>query len=54
MKDEIRREQEKFVKHLKELNEDERKKQFYGLLCWLQGFEAGRTKRETDGKTADG
>lgn len=41
MSNEIREEQEKLAKKLKALSADEREKQAYGIMCWLQGHEAG-------------
>lgn len=54
MDQEIREEQEKLARKLKALNSDERQKQVYGLMCWLQGHEAGYQAgvAATDGKTA--
>ena len=57
MTEEIRQEQEKLAKHLKNLASDEREKQAYGIMCWLQGHEAGYQAGvlagQNDGKTAE-
>ena len=41
MDKEIELEQKKLADHLRTISPDEREKQAYGLLCWLQGHEAG-------------
>ena len=37
----VEQEQKKLAEHLRSVSADEREKQAYGLLCWLQGHEAG-------------
>ena len=37
----LENEQKKLADHLRTISPDEREKQTYGLLCWLQGHEAG-------------
>lgn len=60
MNEEIRTEQERLANHLKSLKVDEREKQAYGMLCWLQGHEAGyqagvnAMKGTGNGETANG
>ena len=53
--DEIRAiepEQRKLADHLNAISPEDREKQAYGLLCWLQGHEAGyqvgRNAREVE------
>lgn len=41
MTEEIRVEQEKLANKLGSLSVKEKEKQVYGILCWLQGHEAG-------------
>ena len=41
MSDEIRAEQEKVVEHFKSLPQDEKQKQAFALMAWLQGYEVG-------------
>lgn len=41
MTPEVREEQERLARNLKALSADEREKQAYGIMCWLQGHEAG-------------
>ena len=41
-KETIENEQRKLANRLKEMSPEERSKQTYGLMCWLQGYEAGR------------
>lgn len=57
MSEEIRQEQEKLANHFKALAIDEKEKQAYGLLCWLQGheagYQAGLTARDENGKIAE-
>ena len=37
----IEEEQRKLAEHFRSVDAKEREKQAYGLLCWLQGHEAG-------------
>ena len=37
----IEKEQKKLAEKLKSLSVEEQEKKTYGLLCWLQGHEAG-------------
>lgn len=41
MTNEVRKEQEKLAEKLSKLSADEKAKQAYGIMCWLQGHEAG-------------
>ena len=41
MDDMIREEQLKLANHFKGLSADERQKQGFALMCYLQGYEAG-------------
>ena len=41
MDNEIRKEQMKLAEHFKGLPMDEKQKQGFALMCWLQGYEAG-------------
>ena len=58
MSEEIRKQQEKLANHLKSLKADEREKQAYGMMCWMQGHEAGyqagvNAVKGHNGETAD-
>ena len=37
----IENEQMKLAEHMKNLSVEEREKQGFALMCWLQGYEAG-------------
>ena len=41
MDEAIRNEQEKLANHLKGLSAEEREKQGFALMCYIQGYEAG-------------
>lgn len=41
MNEAIKNEQDKLAQHLKKLSAEEREKQGFGLMCWLQGYEVG-------------
>ena len=51
----IAKEQKKLAEHLKNLSADERQRQGFGMMCWLQGYEVGyqsaksREKSEENG-----
>lgn len=54
----IQNEQQKLAQVLKDLTPEERDKKVYGMMCWIQGHEAGweagvRAQVEKDG-TAEG
>ena len=57
MSDEIRQEQEKLAQRLSKLSVKEKEKQVYGMMCWLQGheagFQAGLSAREDSHENAD-
>ena len=54
MNDAIKKEQKKLAEHMKCLSVEERKRQGYALMCWLQGFEAGieSAKQKQEAKDA--
>ncbi len=51
MDEAIKKEQEKLANHMKKLSSEERQKQGFGLMCWLQGYEVGYQSAQNEKET---